>query len=241
MTLAAATTLAHPDTPWHWAVAIFQIVVIDIVLAGDNAVVIALAVRQLQPRQRLLGLILGAGLAVALRVVLTFFATQLLAVNYIKLVGGVLVFWIAVKLLLDNAHEEGEAPARSASGLWSAVWLILVADITMSIDNVIAVAAASRDSFTLLLFGLALSIPFVVFASNLISKLMDRYPVIIWIGAAILGDVAGEMIVNDRLFFQPPEAPSFVLVHGVGIAAAAGVVVFGWALRRRRSSTGSGN
>src|SRR5205823_6644072 len=187
--------------------------------------------RQLPARQRTLGLLLGSGVAVALRVVLTFFATQLLAVNYIKLVGGVLVLWIAIKLLCDNTGENGESGGKSASGLWSAVWLILVADITMSIDNVIAVAAASRDRFSLLLFGLALSIPFVVFASNLIAKLMDRYPIIVWLGAAILGDVAGEMIVNDHLFFPPPAKPSFLFVRGMGVIGAVLVLGFGWALR----------
>src|SRR5581483_12104772 len=133
---------------------------------------------------------------------------------------------------------EPAAPGtRAASGLWSAVWLILVADITMSIDNVIAVAAAARESVALLLFGLGLSIPFVVFASNLISRLMDRYAIIVWIGAAILGDVAGEMIVKDQVFFPPPAQPSFWLVHGAGALAAAAVVVAGWAMRRRRGGT----
>jgi YjbE family integral membrane protein len=234
MCFAEVTTVAQSHTAWQWCVAIFSIVLIDVVLAGDNAVVIALAVRQLHAGQRLLGIILGSGVAVVLRVVLTFFAAQLLALNYIKIVGGVLVFWIAVKLLRDNAGEDRAADGKSASGLWSAIWLILVADITMSIDNVLAVGAASKGSLALLLFGLGLSIPLVVFTSNLISKLMDRFPIIVWFGAAILGKVAGEMIVTDPLFFPPPDQPDPWLVHGIGILGAVLVVVFGWALRRRR-------
>ena len=229
----AATTAFSPQTPWEWTLAIVSIVLIDIVLAGDNAVVIALAVRQLPPRQRLLGIMLGSAVAVALRVVLTFFAAQLLAMNYIKIVGGALVFWIAVKLLRDNAGEH-ELSGKSAAGIWSAVWLILVADITMSIDNVLAVAAASKGSFALLLFGLGLSIPLVVFTSNLLSKLMDRYPIIVWIGAAILGKVGGEMIVTDHLFFPLPSQPDPWLVHSVGLVAAGVVVAIGWMARRRR-------
>jgi YjbE family integral membrane protein len=226
----AATTAMQPHTPFEWVVAVLSIVLIDVVLAGDNAVVIALAVRQLQPRQRLMGIMLGAGVAVALRVVLTFFAAQLLAVNYIKIAGGLLVFWIAVKLLHENTDEpEG----KSAAGLWSAVWLILVADITMSVDNVLAVAAASKGSFALLMFGLGLSIPLVVFTSNLLSKLMDRYPIIVWIGAAILGKVAGEMVVTDKLFFPGPAVPDPWFVHGVGTLAALLVVAIGWVQRRR--------
>lgn len=219
---------------WEWFLAVFNIVWIDIVLAGDNAVVIALAVRQLKARERLLGIILGSAFAVALRVVLTFFAAQLLAINYIKLVGGALVFWIAIKLLRDNTGEGEEGEGKSATTLWSAVWLILVADVTMSIDNVLAVAAASKGSFALLLFGLGLSIPLVVFTSNLLSKLMDRYSIIVWIGAALLGKVGGEMIVTDHLFFAPPEVPDAWFVHSVGVVSAGIVVAVGWFVRRRQ-------
>jgi YjbE family integral membrane protein len=231
----AATT---PQTTWEWALAIISIVLIDVVLAGDNAVVIALAVRQLQPRQRFLGIMLGSGVAVGLRVVLTFFASQLLAMDYVKLIGGVLVFWIAVKLLRENTGGH-DLEGKAAASLWSAVWLILVADITMSIDNVLAVAAASKGSFWLLMFGLGLSIPLVVFTSNLLSKLMDRYPIIVWIGAALLGKVGGEMIVSDHLFFKPPLVPDPWLIHSIGVAAAGVVVAIGWFLRRRRRRNAS--
>lgn len=232
--LFAATNFTQPDSLGHWVLAIISIVLIDVVLAGDNAVVIALAVRQLNPRQRLLGIILGSGAAVALRVVLTFFAAQLLAMDYIKLIGGALVFWIAIKLLRDNTGGEEEGEGKPATTIWSAVWLILVADVTMSIDNVLAVAAASKGSFALLLFGLGLSIPLVVFTSNLLSKLMDRYSIIVWIGAAILGKVGGEMIVTDHLFLPPPAVPDAWFIHSVGVASAGIVVAVGWFLRRRR-------
>lgn len=230
----AAASFAQPETALQWFVAIGSIILIDIVLAGDNAVVIALAVRKLNPRQRLIGILAGSAVAVALRVVLTFFASQLLAMDYIKVMGGAAVLWIALKLLRQNTSGHDDGKAQSAGDVWSAVWLILVADITMSIDNVLAVAAASKGSFALLLFGLGLSIPLVVFTSSLLSKLMDRYPIIVWIGAAILGKVGGEMIVTDHLFYPSSGAPPSVwFVHSVGVATAGLVVLIGWLLRRR--------
>src|SRR5215207_1980474 len=197
LTLAAAL-VAQPHTAWEWLLAIFNIVWIDIILAGDNAVVIALAVRGLPSRQRMLGIILGAGAAVLLRVGLTFVATQLLTVKFVQLIGGILILWIAFKLLKQNEGHAGEGK-DGASGLWQAVWMILVADITMSLDNVLAGAGATREHFGLLLFGLALSIPLVVFASNVISKLMARYQIVVFLGAAILGKVGGEMMLTDSV------------------------------------------
>jgi YjbE family integral membrane protein len=197
LTLAAVLT-SQPDTAWEWFLAIFNIVWIDIVLAGDNAVVIALAVRGLPPRQRMVGIVLGAGAAVMLRVSLTFVATQLLTVNYVQLVGGILIIWIAFKLLRQNEGHQDDGK-NGANGLWQAVWMILVADITMSLDNVLAVAGAARGHFGLLLFGLALSIPLVVFASNIISRLMVRYKIVVFLGAAILGKVGGEMMLTDAV------------------------------------------
>ena len=214
---------------WVWAV--LSIVLIDVVLAGDNAVVIALAVRTLPAKQRLMGIILGSGVAVVLRVGLTFIAAQLLAMNYIKLAGGALILWIAVKLLVENTGEK--AHGEAAGGLWQAVWLILVADITMSIDNVLAVAGASKGSFPLLMFGLGLSIPLVVFTSNLLAKLMDRYPVIIYVGAAILGKVGGDMIMTDRLTEETFHPPPW-LIHTVEGFLALGVILAGIAWRRAR-------
>jgi YjbE family integral membrane protein len=194
----AAALVTEPHTAWEWFVAIFYIVWIDIVLAGDNAVVIALAVRNLPPDKRKMGIILGAGAAVGLRAALTAVTTQLLTIPYLKLIGGVLILWIALKLLRqgEGTHDDGKG---GATNLWGAVWMILVADVTMSLDNVMAVGGAARGSFALIIFGLALSIPLVVFGSNLISKLMARYKIVVFIGAAILGKVGGEMILTDRI------------------------------------------
>jgi len=204
MSPLAALLAAGPQTLVEWILAVSNIIWIDIVLAGDNAVVIALAVRNLPARQRLIGIVLGAGAAVVLRVGLTFVASQLLTVRFVQLVGGLLILWIATKLLKqgDGADEGGSG----AGGLWQAVWMILVADLTMSLDNVLAVAGSARGHFGLLLFGLALSIPLVVFASNFISRLMATYPVVVFLGAAILGKVAGDMILTDAAvsaWFQP--------------------------------------
>lgn len=236
MTALLATAdvpLVNLHTPWQWFMAIVSIVLIDIVLAGDNAVVIALAVRRLERRERMLGIIIGSGMAVALRVGLTFVAAQLLNVNYIKLVGGVLILWIAVKLLLENTGDEGAH--GEARNLWHAIWLITVADITMSLDNVLAVAGASKGSFALLLFGLGLSIPLVVFTSNLLSRLMDRYPIIIYLGSALLGKVGGEMIMTDKLTVEYLD-PSAVLIHSVEVLLAAGVVLVPWLMGRRKKA-----
>lgn len=188
---------ANLHTAWDWTVAILQIVLIDIVLAGDNAVVIALAVRQLEKKERFWGIVIGSGMAVILRVALTFVASQLINLDYVKVGGGVLILWIAVKLLSENTGTDQEHAA--AKNLWHAVWLITIADITMSLDNVLAVAGASKGSFGLLLFGLGLSIPLVVFTSSMLSRLMDRYPVVVYLGSAVLGWVGGGMIVTDRL------------------------------------------
>ncbi len=196
--LATADLVAASlNTPWDWALAIMQIVLIDIVLAGDNAVVIALAVRQLEKKERFWGIVIGSGMAVVLRVALTFVASQLINMDYVKVAGGGLILWIAVKLLRENTGtDQGHGAAKN---LWHAVWLITIADITMSLDNVLAVAGASKGSFGLLLFGLGLSIPLVVFTSSMLSRLMDRYPVVVYLGSAVLGWVGGGMIMTDRL------------------------------------------
>ncbi len=172
-----------------------SIVLIDIVLSGDNAVVIAMAVQGLPDRKRRLGIVLGAGAAVGLRICFTFFASQLLGIPVIKLAGGILILWIGVKLLREGTEEEGGH--KEAETLWHAIWIILIADASMSLDNILAVAGASGGSLSLLIFGLCLSIPIVVFTSNLMSILMKRYPMVIYIGAAVLGRVGGEMIITD--------------------------------------------
>jgi len=223
--------LVSIHSPGPFLLAILSIVLIDIVLAGDNAVVIALVVRTLPRPQRLWGTLLGAGMAVLLRVALTAVAARLMNVNYIRLVGGLLILWIAVKLL--RQEEPGKDGGRRAGTLWQAVWLIMVADVSMSLDNVLAVAGASKGHLGLLLFGLGLSIPLVVFTSNLLARLMDRYPIIIYIGSALLGKVGGEMIMTDRLTTTLLAPPAW-LVGVVEAALAAGVIVLALVLRKRR-------
>jgi YjbE family integral membrane protein len=203
---------------------IFTIIISDIILAGDNAVVIAMAVRSLPEKERRIGTILGAGVAVGLRIVLTFFAAQLMNMSYVKFVGGLLILWIAVKVLLDAAPEVHEEP--KAGGLWHAVWIILVADITMSLDNVLAVAGASEGNIWLLIFGLGLSIPLVVFASGILSTLMDRYPIIAYMGSMVLGRVGAEMVLTDPAFaklfpFSTPAKFAIELVCAVAVVLIA--------------------
>ena len=201
-----------------------SIVFIDLILAGDNAVVIAMAVRTLPREQRRKGIILGAGAAVLLRVVLTFFASQLLTIRFVKFVGGALILWIAVKLFMEGAPEEEHE--REVKTFLQAMWVIVVADLTMSTDNVLAVAGASKGNLFLLLFGLGLSIPFVVFTSGLLSMLMDRYPVIIYIKAAILGRVGGEMMMTDPFVVDLFHPPAW-LQYSVEAFFTIGVIVAG--------------
>jgi YjbE family integral membrane protein len=208
---------------------VFSIVLIDVLLAGDNAVVIALAVKTLPPRERRIGIAAGATAAVALRIVLTFFAARLLQLNYIRFVGGALVIWIAVKLFSDASAEEEDG--RRARGFWQAVWFILIADVTMSIDNILAVAAASQGSLPLLIFGLGLSIPFVVFTSNLLARCMDRFPIVIYAGAAILGRVGGELMIGDPWMIGLLH-PSQPLRIGVEAFFAVTVLIAGLVVKR---------
>jgi YjbE family integral membrane protein len=245
MSLAAAL-VNQPQSVWEWVVAIVYIVWIDIVLAGDNAVVIALAVRNLEPKQRRMGIILGAGAAVALRAVLTALTAHLLNIPYLKLIGGILILWIAFKLLRQGEEQHGEGE-KSAQGLWQAVWMIIVADITMSLDNVMAVGGAAKGNNTLILFGLALSIPLVVFGSNLISALMARYQIIVFIGAAILGKVGAEMILTDKFISSHllpwwqnlTGAPDGQAAYGwlrysVEVLFVLTIFFYGWSRRRRK-------
>ena len=175
-------------------IGLLKIIGVNIILSGDNAVVIALAARSLPPRQQKLAIFWGAGAAVVMRIILTIFAVALLSLPWLKIVGGLLLFWIGVKLLIP---EEGDQNISASDNLFSAIRTILIADLVMSIDNVIAVAAAAQGSMTLLILGLAISIPLVIFGSTLLLHLMERFPVIITIGAGLIGLVAGEMLVTD--------------------------------------------
>jgi len=215
----------------HFLLSGLTIVLIDLLLGGDNAVVIALAVRSLPAHQRRIGVSTGAGLAVILRVAMTFFAASLIQSRYIQLIGGLVILWIAVRLFADADPSQPEAPPR---GFWRAIRFIVVADITMSTDNILAIAAASHGSLPLLIFGLGLSIPLVIFTSTLLSRLMDRYPIIVYLGSAILGRVGGEMIMTD-VIIQQWLKPSAAMRYGVEALCAAGVVVLGvlWSRRAR--------
>ena len=221
----------HISLDWAFFSGLLSVIVIDLILAGDNAVVIAMAVQSLKGRQRTWGIILGAGAAVVLRVVCTFFAAQMLKVALLKFVGGALIAWIAVKLLVQGNKDE---KVEEAGNVWQVVKLIVVADIVMSLDNMLAVAGASKGNVFLLLFGLGFSIPLVVGTSALLSVLMEKYPIIVYIGAAVLGKVAGEMMITDALIqktFQPPH----YLVYVAEATFAVGVIVAGkiWLNRKK--------
>ena len=175
-------------------VGLFKIIGVNIILSGDNAVVIALAARSLPPKQQTQAIIWGSGAAIVMRIILTLFAVALLTLPWLKIIGSVLLFWIGVKLLVP---EDDDAEIEASTQLLSAIKTILIADLVMSLDNVIAVAAAAGGSILLLILGLAISIPLVIFGATLLLKLMERFPVIITIGGALIGWVAGEMLVTD--------------------------------------------
>ena len=180
---------------------VFKIIVIDILLSGDNAVVIALACRNLPPAQRKQGVLFGVLGAIVLRITLTFFALELLSLPYLKLAGALMLLWIGVKLILpEKEHEASNVQANTH--LWGAVRTIIVADFIMSLDNVLGVAAAAHGSILLLVFGLLVSIPLIAWSSQLVLKLIDRFAFIIYAGGALLGYVAGEMLVSDRMVAQ---------------------------------------
>ena len=175
-------------------VGLVKIIGVNIILSGDNAVVIALAARSLPPKQQTQAIIWGSGAAIVMRIILTLFAVALLTLPWLKIIGSVLLFWIGVKLLVP---EDDDAEIEASTQLLSAIKTILIADLVMSLDNVIAVAAAAGGSILLLILGLAISIPLVIFGATLLLKLMERFPVIITIGGALIGWVAGEMLVTD--------------------------------------------
>lgn len=176
-------------------IGLIKIIWINIILSGDNAVVIALAARSLPAEQQRKAILFGSGAAVVLRIGLTVVAAKLLELPYLQIVGGVLLLWIGTQLLHEE-EDEGES-SQDKSGLWVAIRTILIADMVMSLDNVIAVAAAAKGNMTLLILGLAISIPLVIFGSKLMIGLMNRFPVIILLGAALVGWVGGETIVSD--------------------------------------------
>lgn len=201
---------------------VFKIIMIDLLLSGDNAVVIALACRNLPAAQRKKGILYGVGGAIGLRIVLTFFAVSLLSLPYLKLVGALLLLWIGVKLILPE-EEHGEGNIKAETHLWGAVKTIIIADFVMSLDNVLGVAAAAKGNTYLLVFGLLISIPLIAWSSQLVLKLIDRFPVIIYAGGALLGYVAGEMLVSEALFKPLLEAHHYL--HWLVPAACAILVL----------------
>jgi YjbE family integral membrane protein len=211
--------MAFLSSPDFW-IALSQIILINIVLSGDNAVVIALACRSLPPQQQKKAIIFGSVGAIVLRVILTFFAVYLLTQPYLKLIGAALLLWIGVGLLKG---EDGEEEMEGHSGLAAAIKTIIIADLVMSLDNVIGVAAAAKGNVPLLVFGLVISIPLIIFGSTLILKLMNRFPIIITIGAALLGWVAGEMVLTDPAIHDFVEKHHYL--HNILPAAGAVIVV----------------
>jgi YjbE family integral membrane protein len=236
-------------------IAVGQIIMIDILLGGDNAVVIALACRKLPPKQRTLGILWGTAGAILLRVILIFFALTLLAIPYLKIIGAILLVWIGIKLLLPE-DEDAHGNIEGSDKLWAAVKTVIVADLVMSVDNVIAIAGAAESAggdhkMPLVIFGLLVSIPIIVWGSQLVIKLMDRYPSIITIGGMLLGWIAGTMAVTDPAIIGympsvpadkpglPPEVTAAVR-YGAGIAGALLVLAWGkWAASRRAARPAS--
>ncbi len=205
--------------PQFW-VAVFQIVAVNILLSGDNAVVIALACRNLAPRQRKIGIFWGVVGAIGLRIVLTFFAMSLLSNPYLKLVGGALLIWIGIKLIAEE--DDHKRKIKASDRLLAAIWTIIVADVVMSLDNVMGVAAAAKGSVPLIIFGLIVSIPIVVLGSQIIMKLIQRFPILVLAGGGLLGYIAGDMMVED------PVISPWVLANGAGytwIAPIVGVII----------------
>ena len=178
---------------------IAEIIWINVLLSGDNAVVIALACRGLPEDKRKIGILLGAGAAIALRILFTLVVVQLLALPYVKLVSGILLFWIAIKLIID---DDAHAKVATSATIWKAVRTIAIADAIMSLDNVVAIAAVAKGSVMLIVIGLLISIPLIIFGSTMVLALINRFPAIIWLGSAMLGWVAAELLISDPWIIQ---------------------------------------
>jgi YjbE family integral membrane protein len=221
---------------------LLEIILLNIVLSGDNAVVIALACMGLPKEQRAIGVMLGAGVAVVMRIVFTIGLGTLLGTPWLKLVGGILLLWIAIKLLLEDTNDKDIAQSHN---VWGAVRTIALADLVMSLDNVLAIAAVAKGNWNLIIIGLLISIPLIVFGATLVMTLLKRFPILVWLGAALLGWVAGEMIAEEPILTPyikalPLGALRSVLGHygtSEHLFAAIGalvVVSVGWAMQTRR-------
>jgi YjbE family integral membrane protein len=220
------------DNPLFWT-ALVQIIIIDIILSGDNAVVIALAVRRLPPQRQKQAIFWGTGAAIVARIVLAAFAIALLKLPFLKLIGALALLWIGVKLMLPE--DEGDHELSVSDSFVGAIKTIVVADVVMSVDNVIAVAAAAKDSLFLFALGIAISIPIIIFASQLLLKVMGRFPIIITLGAALLGFVAGEMAWTDPAVAAWAQSMPGWGKYALALAGAALVVAVGTILARRKS------
>ncbi len=218
-----------------------QIAYLNLLLSGDNALVIALAVRTLPKRKRVLGQIWGAAGAVVLRLLFLAIVVYLLEVRFLKLVGGLLLVWIAFKLVQSESGVESEV--RGGASLWEAIWIIIVADVTMSLDNVLAVAAAARGDLLLIVFGIGLSLPIVVWGAGWLAHLMNRYTWIVWLGGGVLGKVAGQMILEDRFIHDWPIAQPWdvallqrfsVNLHPLPLGLGVILALLGWWISREK-------
>jgi len=222
--------------PQFW-ISVLQIIWINVLLSGDNAIVIALACRNLPQKQRFMGMVLGTGVALLLRLIFATVVSTLMLLPYVKIVGGLALFWIAVKLLMPGEGSDNEH--SSSDSLWRAVKLIAVADVVMSLDNVIAVAAVADGSLALLVFGLGVSIPLIVAGANILMALLNYFPLIIWAGAGLLGWIAGEVIASDPAItdylasFGPDAAARVKLIASiVGMAGTVGFCLINRARER---------
>ena len=233
-----ATISAEFSSTTFW-VSVVEVIWVNILLSGDNAVVIALACRGLPPRERLWGMVIGAGVASVLLIVFTSLVSVLMTLPYLRLLGSLALLWIAVKLLAPQAHDAEDTP-EAVEDLWRAVRIVVIADIIMSLDNVIAVAAVAKGHYVLLIIGLAVSIPIVIAGSALILALLERFPILVWGGAAILGWVAGDIFASDQVilgFFSAFD-PERVELVAQGLAA---VLVITSGLIWRRSQRPASN
>ena len=218
-----------------WA-ALGSIILANILLSGDNAVVIALAARSMPPQQQQKAILFGSGAAIVMRTALTILAAEMLKWPYLKIIGGLLLLYIGVSLMLEDNEEEGGSNDNANAGMLAAVRTILIADLVMSLDNVLAVAAAAKGNTALLIIGLAISIPLIVFGSTLLLKIMERFPIIITVGAALLGFLAGEMLLTDPAVTARFGELSHAIVNTAGAIGAALVVLIGLYLQKRHAA-----
>lgn len=210
---------------WQNTLAVLEVIWVNIVLSGDNAVVIALACRGLPAHQRRMGMALGAGVAIVLRLVFTLLVVQLLAMPFLKIGGSLLLVWIAVKLLTEEGEGDDDKIAAS-DRLWHAVRTVAIADMVMSLDNVLAIAAVAKGNTPMLVFGLAVSIPLIVAGATLVMALLSRFPILVWAGAGLLGWVAGEMFITDP-WLSGKLGEDFIHQAEYPVAALATLIVLG--------------